>query len=161
MVVAFFVTLLRLVRYRRCSETGHAADKVTVNIPPVVGPHERLVIKTGGVQAVQPIVDRADVPLHVRPALDACRFQSFVQGSDGCDDTRLIFPSGELDDGIGFFNTGAHYAARPVIFETAPDNSYPVGQQRRCQSIAGVSAQGFTVELEYDRFIPVNTPGPR
>ena len=77
---------------------------------------------------MQPVVDRADVPLHSRPALDACRFQSLVYGRDGCNDTWLIFPAGKLDDGIGLLDTRAHDAARPVVFETAPDNSYPIGQ---------------------------------
>ena len=107
---------------------------------------------------MQPIVDHANVPLHSRPTLDAYRFQTLVDGNGGCNDTRLIFPAGELNDGIGLFDTGAHNAARPMIFETAPDNSYPVGQQGRCQRITGVTVQGFAVEFERDRFTPVNTP---
>ena len=127
MMVAFFVAIFRLVSFRRFPQTGHTADKITVDIPPVIRPHEGLVIKAGREKAVQPIVDRAKVPPHTRPACNADSFQALVYRNGSCDETRFIFPAGKLYDGIGFLNTRAHDTARAMVFETASDESDPIG----------------------------------
>ena len=52
------------------------------------------------------------------------------------------------DQGVGFIDTGAHYPARPMIFEGSAGQMNAIGQQGRGQRIAREALQSPAVERE-------------
>jgi hypothetical protein len=90
--------------------------------------HEGLVIEPGRQKSTEPIVGGAQIEIRTRPAIDAARVQPLRQRDAGCDHVRCVVIAAELDDGVAFLNAGRDQAARPMIFETAPDHADAIGE---------------------------------
>jgi hypothetical protein len=67
------------------------------------------------------------------------------------------FGCAQLHDGIGFICAGCNDAPWPTVFETAPDQTGIVGQQRRCQGVAFIATELATVKDKSKRLAAIDT----
>ncbi len=108
--------------------------------PPGGGEHKGLIVESSRKQLGNFLVHRLHIKLHRRPAILAGGGQPVIQihhsGAGIGFRARSCF---QLNQGIGLFGSGAHNAARAVVFEAAPDQLHAIGQQGRGQRVTTIA----------------------
>ena len=145
------VVTVRIGRCRRPPESGGLADKMLIRHPQALRPHKGLVVKPGRGESGGQTHRAHQVKIEAGPAADAVRHQSFVQFDlGGAQVGHRPGALAQLHNGIGFFGAVRDDAAGPAVFETAPDDTHAVGEQRRGQGIALKALVGLAVKTETD-----------
>ena len=145
------VVTVRIGRRRRLPESGGLADKMLIRHPQALRPHKGLVVKPGRGEPGGQTHRAHQVKVNAGPAADAVRHQSFVQFDlGGAQVGHRRGALAQLHNGIGFFGAVGDDAAGPAVFETAPDDTHAVGEQRRGQGIAPKALVGPAVKTETD-----------
>ena len=130
---------------------GGSADGSFVGHPQESRPFECLVIETGGEEAPQPGVDRAEIEGDRRPAVLTAGDQAVVQlDLRGAPVGFGVGAAFQLHQRIGLLGTGGEDSPGAVVLEAAADQHDAVGQQRRRQRVAGVSLVLLVVVPESD-----------
>ena len=75
MLVAFVVNIV-VGQFGHGAEAGALANHFFVAMPEALRPHEGLVVETGRQHARDAIIERPDIELDARPAIDACGFEA-------------------------------------------------------------------------------------
>ena len=115
---------------RRDSLAGGAPENVFIPAPQEPWRHEGLVVKSRAQQGRAEVADRQQVGIETGPAPGRGCDQTLVQFHFGGAQSGHRTGAGTcLDYGVGLFHTYTHDAARAMVFETAPDQPDPVGQQ--------------------------------
>src|SRR4029077_2709203 len=107
---------------RRCApETGGAADRRLVDLPPETRrPHEGLVVEPGREEGRKPAGDRHHVEGERWPAVLARRDEAVEQLDDRRARVRLATGAvAQFDERVGLLRPGGENAARPVILKRA------------------------------------------
>jgi len=156
MLVAFVVDVV-IGRLRRDAEAGALADHLLIAVPEALRPHEGLVIETGRQHARDAVVERPDIELDARPAIDAGSFEAIEQFDlRGAQIGLARSTLAQLHQGVGLFHAGGIDAARAMKFKTPSDQAHTVGEQGRRQGIAGETLIGFAVEAEAEALAAVD-----
>ncbi len=137
---------------RRLAEPGGPADERLVDgLPERPGPHEGLVVETGGEETGQTAVDRADVELEARPAILADGDEPVVELHLGRALVRLVTVAfADADEPVHLLRPEAHDAARAVILEAPPDEAPPVGEEGGGERVARQARHRLPIECEGD-----------
>ena len=130
------------------SQSGHATHQPPVEVPAAGKSHECLVVEPGREQPGQSVADGAQVEADARPAVDAACAQAFPERKGRRPDVGLVVVAVELHDGVGLLGAGRDDPPRAVVLEAAPDQPHPIGDQRRCERVAGVAFAFPPVESE-------------
>src|SRR5262249_41019080 len=110
---------------RRSAKAGEAPNDRFVRVP--AWPHKRPVVKAGGEERMRKVNSPQKIEPGTRPAdfgsdfeIRRQRNQSRSSAGD-CTVARM-----QLHECVGFFHTGAENPPRPVVLETARDNTQAI-----------------------------------
>ena len=148
---------VRIALARRGAHAGGLADEMFVGHPQFGGPHEGLVVKSGGQKTRQGAIDLVDIEPQVGPAVLAGGLQAmekFRRGGQGVGFLAVAAP--QFHQGVGLFHASGEDAPGPVVFEASTDQAYAVGQQSRGQGIAGMALHGSSIEDEGKSSRPID-----
>ena len=158
--VAMGVAVLVCIRVRpvrRAAKAGHAADRALITHPAALRPHEGLVVEAGRDQRRGDIVHLTQIEGQRGEAVLAGRHQPVIDLDLRRAQVRLgMVAEAELDQRVRLLRPGGEDAARPVIFEAAPDQMHAIGDQRRGQRVAGMALIAIAVEQEGEAARPVD-----
>ncbi len=154
---------IRIGRHAGASEAGGAADKGLVEfLPERRRPHEGLVVEAGHEQRGCQRVDRAEVERQRRPAVLALRLQSVEQFDHRGAGIGFAARAGaQFDQGVGLLRSRRQDAAGAMILERPANKLDAIGEQRRCEGVAGEAAIARAIEREVDGMAAVDQPPGR
>ena len=134
----------------RPSEPGRASDQRFVDLlPEGGGPHEGLVVEARRQDRGEDGARRHQVEGERRPAILAFGGKALEELDRSRARIRLApRPGAQLDERVRLFRPRRQDAARAVVFEGAPDEPHPVGDQRGGERIAGMARELAAVEGE-------------
>ena len=142
------------------AESGKAPDHRLVDGPPEgSGPHEGLVVETGGEESLEQGDGRADIEIEGRPPVLAPGIEAVIERDLRRPDIGLGPPApSETDKRVRLLGTRGENPSRAVVLETPPDDIDPVREQRGGQGIALEAPVRPAVEREVDRHGPIDQP---
>jgi hypothetical protein len=145
-----FVVMIRIGFAGQATQAGGGPnDRFVELFPEGRGPHECLVVETGGQKRRKKIVDGKQVVFERTEMVLAGRFKPFEQfGHGGAGIGFLARTAPQLDECVGFFGSCREYPAWPVILERPCDKAPIIGDQSRCQRVARIPGHGLAVETE-------------
>ena len=157
--ISLFITVSITILGRLPQTRRFTDDRLEHVFPRCARMDEGFVVKACRQKAAGVVVQHTHVMFKAWPMVLAARLQPVKKLGRGGALVRLQpGTAAKVDEGIGFFGPRGHDPARAVIFEAAANQHLVIGQKRRGQCVALISAQAFAVKGKLDRHIAVDHP---